>query len=124
MQVIIVKDGTVPIALAKVVETDGPEGSRLPEYLSLWETQGGMTHDVFEVFEVPDDSRFVFVGWTEDEGFNVIGFKNLERALDVLNEDATPDEVANSNINGRHWALTYGRDTEWESYGHVFTLLS
>lgn len=123
MQVVIIKDGTVPIALAKVVETDGEDGANLARFLDREDPNSDINHLV-EAFTVPDSSRFVFVGWSEGEGFNVIGCSNLDDALNILNEDATPNAIAESNLNGRHWAVTYGEESEYESYGHVFTLLS
>jgi len=122
MQVIIVKDGTVPIAVAKVVETDGEDGKNLDAYLTKHDTDPWLV----ESFTVNDDTRFLFVGWSEGDGFDAIGFGDLGKALDYLNEDADPDQVANSNLNGRHWAITYNEaeDGEGESYGHVFTLLN
>lgn len=111
MKVIVVKDGTVPVVVGKVWATDfGPDGALAED-----------VHEYAEVFEVADDTTALFVGWTDFEGFQVSGFTDLNLALRLMNEGASEKAIAESNIDGRHWSVTYNEDDEdHETYGHVF----
>ena len=116
MQVIILKDGTVPVALAKVLHTDGLD-ARYREELSLTGA-----HNYVETFDLPDDSAAAFVTWQDGEGFNVTGYPVVQEALDALfafDGDVEPGMA--HLVNYGHWSLTYGFGDD-ESYGHVFTL--
>jgi len=118
MQVIVIKDGTVPVAIAKVVATDGEVD--VQKHIEA-EDVNRDAHQWVESFTVPDDTRFVGVSWDEFMGFQVFGYTSLGEALAALDTFATPEAIANSNIDGRHWAVTYDPGDD-ESYGHVFTL--
>lgn len=105
MKVVVVKDGTIPVVVGKVLATDGELAEDIHAYA--------------EVFEVDDDTTALFVGWTEFEGFHVAGLADLNLALRLMNDGASDEAIRGSNIDGRHWAVTYG-EGDHESYGHVF----
>jgi hypothetical protein len=124
MEVIIVKDGTVPVAVAKVVNTDGGVRGGLTDFLESMDPDGDM-HQYVEAFYAGDDgTRYIGVTWADGDGFNVIGFIGLNDALTWLNDGATDEAIADSNLSHGdrlHWAITYDPGDD-ESYGHVFSI--
>ena len=112
MQLVILKDGTVPVAVAKVLATDGD--------LSDWrdEVANDDAHSYVEVFDVPDDSTAIGVSWADGMGFEVYGHRTLGNALAALTQSADSDV---SKYAEGHWGTVYGEGDD-ESYGHVFTL--
>lgn len=117
MQLFVLKDGTIPVVILKPVAVDtGADLGRYGEELA-----SGDAHEYVERFIVPDETAHVLVTWDEFMGFQVSGFRELAHALEALNGEATDEAISNSNLDGRHWAVTYG-EGDHESYGHVFTL--
>jgi hypothetical protein len=118
MQVIIIKDGTVPMAVAKVLRTDGPFD--VQKHIEANDPNSD-AHQFVEAFEVPDETRFLGVTWDEFMGFQVQSYTTLGDALNELDEGATGEAIKDSNIDGQHWSVTYDPG-ENESYGHVFDI--
>jgi hypothetical protein len=128
MQVIILKDGTVPVVVAKVIATDLEGLPEESEYMTSTvqrfiekEDPDGDLNAFIQCFTVTEGSRFIYVTWTEDDGFEVTGFETLARALALLNVDALPAQIAASYLEEGHWSLTYDPGDN-EAYGHVFAL--
>lgn len=121
MIVAVFKDGTVPIAIAKVVASDHnanlnhsnrPEGPSYGEELAASDA-----HEYVELFEVPDDTIYLAVTWMDGMGFGVSGFSTLLPALRLIEDNGRqPTEYGPG-----HWNITYGSGDD-ESYGHVFRI--
>lgn len=117
MNLFVLKDGTIPVAILRPVAVDtGADLGRYGEELA-----SGDAHEYLERFTVPDESAYVLVTWDEFMGFTVSGFREIGPALEALNGEATNEAIANSHLDTGHWAVTYG-EGDHESYGHVFTL--
>ncbi|HET9671699.1 MAG TPA: hypothetical protein VFQ40_02485 [Actinomycetota bacterium] len=114
MIVAVFKDGTVPVAVAKVIASD--HGASLNDYAD--ELAGSEAHQHVELFDVPDGSRFLAVTWTDGWGFTVKGFTDGISAIAFIEDGA--DRAADEYEPGRHWNITYGDD---EGYGHVFRVV-
>ena len=121
MRLVILKDGTVPIVVLKQVAEDRFDGLDSEVGDIDGQLQDSDLHQRIQLFEVPDDTTHVGVSWDEFNGFQVYGYTDLATALGALNALASDEAIANSNIDGRHWAVTYDPGDD-ESYGHVFTL--
>lgn len=116
MQVLIVKDGTVPLVVAEVLAHDWGE-------LEPYEGIGDIDHDYIEVFEVEGKPEALGVVWADGDGFSVFGTTIEEWMKDAQADDTGgPVEVVNGKAGQLHLVqseVTSG-DERW--YSHLFVL--
>lgn len=116
MDILLVKDGTVPLAVARLVAIDG-DRAEFDKHLETFE-------DIeLQRFEVDDSSKYLIVTWFDGDGFSVFGYPLLAPALESLQEpsDYFPPSKVESD-DGKHFIVTYGDPDGDCGYGHVFTL--
>jgi len=121
-RLVILKDGTIPVAVARIVAVD--HGADLESYAEeLAESNGGGVHSYVELFEVEDGSTYVTVTWDEFSGYTVAGWNRLDWALDHVADADRPGDLGRPDEYERekHWTITYGVGDD-ESYGHVFAI--
>jgi hypothetical protein len=118
MDIVIFKDGTIPIGVGKMIATDVGGDDELVERLT--HESGSDMHDFVELFVV-DDYPYLLVMWHEDDGFTAVTTGNLAQAFAWLNEDVSDEEIATSNMDGKHWAVTVNPG-DHEYYRHLFML--
>ena len=120
MELVILKDGTIPVMVARVVARD--HGADLETYAE--ELAEGEAHSYVEVFKVEDGSTYVTVTWDEFSGYTVAGWNRLDWALDHV-ADKKHGAPVEEYEPGKHWNVTYcdpDGDGDDESYGHVFAI--
>ena len=119
MKVLIVKDGTVPIVVAKIIATDwGPEGAEDGE-LAL--DRYGIESDVLETFEVDGEPEALDVTWADGEGFSVYG-TTLAEWFKYRQEDECGGKIE-PVLAPLHFVqsdICHGEDEHW--YSHLFVL--
>lgn len=118
MDILILKDGTIPIGVAKLLAQDVSNEDGLVQQLS--HEVGEDLHHVAEVFTV-HDAPYLMVAWHEEDGFDATTTENLALAFDWLNHGATEEEIATSQLDGKHWAVTV-RPGDHEWYKHLFII--
>lgn len=112
MRVLIVKDGTIPVLVARVLATDG-DTDELEERTS----DGDLG---LEVFEVPDDAEALGVAWHEDDGFTVYA-TTLAEWLKGSQADDTGGPIEPVDIGHLVQSdIAHGEDEHW--YSHLFDL--
>lgn len=112
MRVLIVKDGTIPVLVARVVATDIDADD-------IWERTA--ENDLgLEVFEVPDDAEALDVTWSESMGYTVDAITVAEW-LESRQADETGGKLEIVDIG--HFVqsdISHGEDEHW--YSHLFDL--
>lgn len=116
MDLVLIKDGTVPLAVAKVVARDAA-GTLTTAGEELANSDG---HEVAELFQVDNSTRFVSITWFDGLGFSVAGWATEREAI----EDLEDGEPGSAQVYSRgHWGRVYGdEETDDVGYGHVFAL--
>jgi len=121
MHVVILKDGTVPVAVAPVRFSDGDQRDYINGELSE-EVADSDAHNYVEVFEVPEGTHALRIGWADGMGFDVRGFADMDAArADFLRgmEDGQTWDADTSDPG--HWSATVNPG-DYEGYEHAIAL--
>lgn len=120
MDLFIVKDGTVPIAIAKVIRRESGPKTRLQEAAEVLANSDA--HSYLEHFEVPSTTTAVTISWADGWGFEVKGYPSFREALRAFNREVTDDHGHGVEIlDALHRVATFGNEND-ESYLHVWSL--
>lgn len=112
MKVLVVKDGTVPILVAKVLYTDLRD--------TVFEGVGNIEHEVAELFDVGNIyTEALYVCWADGEGFSVSPV-TMSEGFVLLQDPSDPREPI-TEVSPGHFVTTVDPgDNEW--YAHLFDL--
>lgn len=116
MRVLVVKDGTVPVVVARVLAIDG----ELEPYGKI----GSIDHEDIEVFEVEGEPEALDVTWADGEGFSVWGttietwFK--DRQADYCGGPIETVDPRQGHLHFVQSDICHGEDEQW--YSHLFIL--
>lgn len=112
MRVLIVKDGTVPVLVARVLASDG-DTDELADRTGDFDL-------ALEVFEVPDNAEALDVTWSDDRGYTVDAVRVAEWMLNRQADD-TGGPIVPVDIG--HFVqsdIAHSDDEHW--YSHLFDL--
>lgn len=114
MKLLILNDGTIPVVVSRVIETDGDD---LPD-----RTQSDAGWDV-RLVDIPDGSRYLGIYWSPDLGFDWFGFETYPSASRWLRTcPAGSHKGPVTTLTPRHDVVVYDEGEDLESYAHLFTL--
>lgn len=122
MDLFVIKDGTVPIAIAKVIRREQdvtPEGKD-PLDEADEAIRDSDAHQYIQRFTVPDDTEAVVVAWYD--GFSVDGYPSFADAFEAYQAESIPE--SREQLDEDHWTSIFdgplGDDDE--GYVHVWRL--
>lgn len=115
MNVLVVKDGTVPILVAEVLYTDLGDHEN-DEYEGI----GDIEHDYIERFSVDGRPEALDISWADGDGFSVYGTTVADWLKNRQEDEAggTIEEVSPGHLVQSDTA--HGEDEAW--YAHLFDL--
>lgn len=113
MRVLVVKDGTVPILVAKVLATDKPPGG--------WpEGVGDIDHEYAELFDIDEeDPEALDIAWADSMGFTVYA-TTIAQWFEDRQADPNGGPISYSDGQFIQSDIGHGEDEQW--YAHLFIL--
>ena len=118
MDILLVRDGTVPMAIARLLAQDGTVDD-LIEFLA--DRDGDLEA---EMHKVEDGSTYIGACWFDGDGFTLVGFNDVREAFEWLADDGLGIPVKTETYSPGHWGATYpsGNPDDPRGYGHVFAV--
>lgn len=127
MDYLLVRDGTVPIAIAQVVAFDDSIEA-LDEFLA--DRDGDLEVELHSVgvvgpgiiIDYSEAPRYIGACWFDGDGFTLVGFNDVREGLEWLAEDGLGHPVKTETYAIGHWGATYpsGDPDDPRGYGHLF----
>jgi hypothetical protein len=126
VKVLVVNHGTIPVLVAPVYHEDKPATEAATFPIGDWQSDVTGTEFDVRLVTIEDGSQWLGIAWSDDSGFNYLGFRagstafswlyEEDRYCDTCGRGETPKKVGKG-----HYAITIG-EGEDEEYRHIFNL--